>query len=342
MHASLRRGLGREAGIFLYFNATIELVRSWGCGSMTVRLPNLFLIGAMKSGTNYLRKLLNAHPDIFMCEPEEPSYFVDPRHLKAVYPQMWERGLWQSQERYLELFRSAGDATILGEASTNYSKLPIVPGVPERIASFNSEARFMYVLRDPVERAISHYWHMVRHHAEHRPIAEAVRRDRQFAAVSQYAMQLTPFLERFGRDRVAVLIHERLLADPKGVMRGVYQWLGVDAAAAHLSGIAEPENVTPDVISMPNWGGIPRRLRQARTLRGTMERIPPSVRRVLHRLTARDTLRRSVDVTKAVAFLRPELRRQTDELARMLGCTFPEWATLYASGPMPTVPPTLV
>jgi hypothetical protein len=36
---------------------------------MTLRLPNLFLIGTMKSGTNYLRKLLNAHPDIFMCEP---------------------------------------------------------------------------------------------------------------------------------------------------------------------------------------------------------------------------------------------------------------------------------
>ena len=37
----------------------------------------------MKSGTTYLRKLLNAHPDIFMCEPDEPSYFVDPRHLKT-------------------------------------------------------------------------------------------------------------------------------------------------------------------------------------------------------------------------------------------------------------------
>ena len=309
---------------------------------MTSRLPNLFLIGAMKSGTNYLRKLLNAHPDIFMCEPEEPSYFVDPRHLRTVYPMMWERGLWQSQERYLTLFQSAGDARFLGEASTNYSKLPMVPGVPERIAAFNPRARFIYLLRDPVERAISHYWHMVRHHAEHRPIAEAVRRDQQFAAVSHYAMQLTPYLELFGRDRVTVLIHERLVADPKGVMRGVYQWLGLDAAATDLAGLAEAENVTPDLINMPRWGGIPRRLRQARALRGAMERIPPSVRQVLHRLTTRDTLRRSVEVAEAVAFLRPELRRPTDELARMLGYTFPEWTTLYgASAPMRGLPPTL-
>ena len=57
--------------------------RSSGRGCvMTRRKPNLFLIGAMKSGTTYLRKLLKAHPDIFMCEPDEPSYFVDPRQLK--------------------------------------------------------------------------------------------------------------------------------------------------------------------------------------------------------------------------------------------------------------------
>jgi hypothetical protein len=116
----------------------------------------------------------------------------------------------------------------------------MVPGVPERIAAFNPEARFIYLLRDPVERAISHYWHIVRHHTEHRPIAEAVRRDRQFAAVSHYAMQLTPFPERFGRDRVAVRVHERLVADPKGGIRGVYQWLGVDAAAAPYPALRSP------------------------------------------------------------------------------------------------------
>jgi Sulfotransferase family len=321
----------REASVALCWLAAAQHSPAGGRKSMTQRKPNMFLIGAMKSGTTYLRKLLNAHPDIFMCEPEEPSYFVDPRHLKKVYPKMWEQGLWQSRERYLELFQPAGDATVLGEASTNYSKLPMVPGVPERIAAFNPEARFIYVLRDPVERAISHYWHMARHHAEHRPIAEAVRRDRQFVAVSNYVMQLTPFLEWFGRDRVTVLIHERLIADPNGVMRGVYQWLGVDATAADLSGLAEPENVTPDVISMPLWRGIPRRLRQAPALQGAMEQLPPSVRQVLHRLTTRDTPRQSVEATEAVAFLRRELQPQTDELARMLGFRFPEWTTLYGA-----------
>jgi sulfotransferase family protein len=72
---------------------------------MRSRKPNLFVIGAMKSGTNYLRKLLNAHPAIFMCEPGEPNHFVEPRQLKTIWTDMWKRGFWQSEQHYLELFR---------------------------------------------------------------------------------------------------------------------------------------------------------------------------------------------------------------------------------------------
>src|SRR5277367_2746147 len=175
------------------------------------RKPGLFLIGAMKSGTNYLRKLLDLHPSIFMTEADEPSYFVDPQELKAIWPEMWARGYWRDERNYLRLFASAGEATVLGEASTNYAKSPLVTGVVERIHAFNPDARLIYLLRDPVERTISHYWHMVRYHSECRSIAAAIRHDTQYVAVSHYAMQLAPFRERFGDDRIMVLTHEALV-----------------------------------------------------------------------------------------------------------------------------------
>lgn len=127
---------------------------------MTRRKPNLFLIGAMKSGTTYLRKLLNAHPDIFMCDPDEPSYFVDPRWLRTLYPEMWERGLWRNEGRYLDLFRPGGDARILGEASTNYTMLPLLWGVPRRIAALNPEARSSICCetRSSAQSAITGMW----------------------------------------------------------------------------------------------------------------------------------------------------------------------------------------
>ena len=164
----------------------------------------------MKSGTTYLNKLLAAHPAIFMCSPEEPSYFVDPKQLRKLWPDTWDAGFWRSEEHYLQLFQSAGEAFLLGEASTNYTKLPLVPGVAERILHFNPDARFVYLMRDPVERTISHYWHMVRFHAERRPILEAVRAEPQYLDVSHYAMQLLPYLNLFGRDHVAILTYEQL------------------------------------------------------------------------------------------------------------------------------------
>jgi Sulfotransferase family len=303
---------------------------------MAGRKPTLFLIGAMKSGTTYLRKLLHAHPAIFMCDPDEPSYFVDPRQLKALWPDMWERGFWRSEAHYLQLFGAAGAATILGEASTSYTKHPLVSGVPERIGAFSPDARFVYLMRDPVERTLSHYWHMVRYHAEHRLAAEAVRRDSQFVAVSDYAMQLAPFLQRFGRERVAVLTHEDLVRDPVAVMRSLYGWLGVDPAAAEMAGFARPEHVTPEVIRAPLWGGLPRRLRQSSPLRRLVPYIPLPVQAALRRVTNRDVWRQSVDVGDAIGFLRPIQRRQTEELARMLGRDFPEWTTLYGEERRPT------
>jgi hypothetical protein len=131
------------------------------------------------------------------------------------------------------------------------------------------------------------------------------------------------------------VIHERLIADPAGVMRSVYEWLEVDAAAADPSGFAEPENASPEIVSMAGWGGFPRRLRQAPQLRGAIERLPPAVQRTLHRLTTREVRRRAVDATEAVAFLQPLQLRQTEELAQLLGCSFPEWTTLYGE-PSPT------
>ena len=292
------------------------------------RKPSLFVIGAMKSGTTYLRKLLSAHPAIFMSEPDEPSYFVDPRQLKAIWPEMWERGFWRSEEQYLRLFQSAGRATILGEASTNYTKLPSITGVAERIREFNPDARLIYLMRDPVERTLSHYWHMVRYHTEHRPIAVAIRRDSQFVDVSHYAMQLGPFLERFGRDNVAVLTHETLIADPIGTMRSLYRWLGIDPTLADVSGFAEAENVTPEVIRAPQWGALARRFGRLPPIRRITSHIPQSLQATLREITNRDIRRQSVDVTEVIRFLQPSQRRQTEELMELLGRDFPEWRTL--------------
>lgn len=296
-----------------------------------LRKPNLFVIGAMKSGTSYLSRLLGSHPAIFIPGLEEPSYFVPPDRLRDLWPYMWDQGIWRSEEAYLRLFLPGGDVPILGDASTNYSKIPLIFGVHERIARFNEAARFIYIMRDPVERSISHYWHMVRFNAEYRPMHIAIRQDPQYLAVSHYAMQLAPYFSLFGKDRVFTLTFEELTREPDRTMQNLYHWLGVDPSAAAPAASVCAENVTPEVVAQPSFFGIAHRLRHFTSLRTVTPHLPTTVRGAAKRLTSVRVNRQSVDPSLVVEFLRPIQLHQTHTLTSMLGRDFPEWATLFAT-----------
>jgi hypothetical protein len=295
---------------------------------MTLRKPNLFIIGAMKSGTTYLAKLLEAHPHIFICRPEEPSYFVESQQLRTLYPKIWDLGYWKSEDRYLRLFEAAVTATVIGEASTNYTKLPIVRGVPEKIRKFNPDARFIYILRDPIERTISHYWHMVRYHAERRPILAAVNEDPHYRDVSHYAMQLTAFFECFDRKQIRILTFEELTRKPNEMMQDICNWLEINPLLNEPSAV-RAEHVTPQIVKMATGYGMLRWLRQSRALRPVIPYVPHVIRRFGVQFAERAIDRQSIDTSEVASFLRPIQIKQTEELSRLLGRGFPEWVTLY-------------
>jgi Sulfotransferase family len=285
----------------------------------------------MKSGTRYLTKLLNSHPSIFMCDPEEPSFFVDQAQLRRLWPDMWDRGYWKGQESYLRLFQTAENATILGESSIYYTKRPLVMGVPEKIQQFNPDARFIYIMRDPVERAMSHYWHMVNWEGEWRSILDAIKEEPQYRDVSYYAMQLTPFIELFGREKINVLTLEELTRDPNETMKGLWKWLNIDCSV-EAKGVDRPENVTPEIVAKSTLFGVHRRLRRLRIMRSIVSQLPPSIRQIGQkgtRLARRQINRRAVEASNVIEFLRPIQIRQTEELVQLVGRDLTEWSTLF-------------
>jgi len=290
--------------------------------------PNLFLVGAMKAGTSYLSGLLAAHPSVFMSSPKEPCHFVDPSALRRDWPSAWAQGYWRSAERYLSLFAAAGDAAVVGEASTVYSQLPLFAHVPERILAFNPAARFIYIMRDPIERTVSHYWHRVRWWGEYRTPLSAIRSDPRYTDVSHYARQLSVFLHCAGRERVYTLTLEALLADPVVQLQRLYAWLGVDASFQPAT-LGVPDNVLPNVIEQVRGFGLLDRLRRTATYHRAWPWLPRWLCRLGAHLAARPVRPFDVDTSQVAELLRPLQQRQTEELSRLLGRSFPEWRTLY-------------
>lgn len=114
-----------------------------------MKTPNLFIIGAPKSGTSALAAYLDEHPNVFFSNPKEPFFW------STDYPRLRKRQGLSSTDDYLKLFRSATtDHQIVGEGSTNYLRSQVaIAGILE----FNPAAKFIVMLRNPVE--VAHAFH---------------------------------------------------------------------------------------------------------------------------------------------------------------------------------------
>ncbi len=293
------------------------------------RKPNLFIIGSMKSGTGYLHTLLASHPSIVMSDPKEPCAFVEPQQLRDLFRWAWDQGYWRDRERYLQLFESSEAATVRGEGSVYYTHRPLATGVPKRLHEFNPNSRLLYVMRDPIERAISHYWHQVRWHGEHRSLPSAINNDPRYQDVSNYAMQLAPYFELFAREQIKALTFEELTNNTKSTVSEIFRWLNVGQSTAFET--VPPQNVTPEIIEKRRGRGLLTGLRHKNRLsQVAMESVPESVTRLAVRLVSRKVMRSRIEASDIADYLRALQQKQTAELTKLLGREFPEWATLYA------------
>ena len=115
-------------------------------------MPNFLIIGAMKSGTTALYYYLEQHPDIYMSPVKEPNFFSSHKQENAA-DTVTEFGI------YRQLFSGGSGKKAIGEASHSYL---YEPGAAAEIRRYIPEAKLIAILRNPIERAYSHFLHMVR------------------------------------------------------------------------------------------------------------------------------------------------------------------------------------
>ena len=290
--------------------------------------PNLFIIGAMKSGTTYLHDLLSAHPEIFMSKIKEPCFFVKNAELKKFAPSMWNMGISENHDKYCQLFENVTSEKIVGESSTLYTKFPTLSDVPEKIYSFNPDARFIYVMRDPIERTLSHFWHNVRVESRMVDIYEGIKSDPHYMNVSYYALQIKQYLKYFDKNQFFFCTFENMVKDPENMLRNIFDWLNVDAAFKNPN-IDQPKNVTPKDINVSKHELLSYKVRNIKPVRKLIDKIPYSLWKVLNKPNTQKVDKVSVTVDNITQYLRPIQKEQTEELKDLLAMDFPEWKSLY-------------
>lgn len=207
--------------------------------------PNLFIVGASKAGSSALHAYLAAHPQICMSREKEPCFFVDPGELRSAWPIMARQPCSHDWDAYLDLWNDGENARYRGEGSVFYSQAPHRSNVPARIAAVSPDARIIYTVREPVTRAIGHYWQRFKEFQEPLPLDRAVRENPLYRDTSDYALQYRAYLEHFDASQIRVIVAEDLRAHRREVLAQCIDWLGLEPFAYEEFQLADRHRSPP-------------------------------------------------------------------------------------------------
>ncbi len=237
-----------------------------------MRKVDFFIVGAAKAGTTSLYQYLNKHPDIYFSPVKEPNYFATDINIDK-FSETYKNNTFLDLERYFSqdtlsplqltyirkaehyerLFSGMNSEKLAGEASTSY----LLSGeAAKNIYSHNPEAKIIAMLRNPVDRAFSHYLMALRYGHVTGSFRKVVEKDmnqpqkgigisEMFIEFGKYATQLERYFRRFDQDQLKLILFEDLEKHTDQVVNEVLEFLGL-----------EPLDMTYEELF--NTGKIPR------------------------------------------------------------------------------------
>ncbi|WP_417748819.1 sulfotransferase family protein [Rosistilla oblonga] len=195
-------------------------------------LPSFLIIGSMKSGTTTLYSDLATHPKIWMPEVKEPD---------GLLPQNYSNS--RRRAKYQSLFSPCPNGMITGEASTSYTKLPTYQGVPENArALLGEQLRVIYLVRDPIARAVSHHDFLYRLGHMPQSADQTLVHDRTLVEYSNYQMQLGAWLKVLTREQITVIPFEEYITNREGVFARTCRFLNIEATPLQNGQVAKNQS----------------------------------------------------------------------------------------------------
>jgi Sulfotransferase domain len=293
------------------------------------RMPNLFIIGAAKAGTTALYKYLAQHPQAFLSRSKEPMFFSREEN--------YARGLDWYEGFY---FDGAENYPVRAEATPHY--LYWSEKVAPRMKGVYGErpVKFIVTFRDPVSRAYSWYWNMVREGREDLDFDEALRVEEYrlkqnrselyqlgsmvygYSAGSRYASLLQPYLELFSPENFFFVFQDDLKSHANETCEEIFEFLGIESSIRINASNSNP-------AAMPRFRLLHKTLRQRSLFKGFVKPfIPTRVRRPLKSKMMQVNLKETpyVPLDPQLAHeLRLSYRIEIEKLEKITGRELSSW-----------------
>jgi len=201
-----------------------------------VRLPDFIIGGAMKSATTTLHHIMASHERVFM--PLKELFFFDiddfeqHRNFFVPFGSRWnvhdyDRDFDKNLLWYSSFFKEASEGVLLGEDTTTYLASRKAPA---RIARLLPHVKLIFLLRNPVARAYSQYWHMVGKGSMTYTFEQALRYDPStILQRGHYREQLARYLEFFDRKQIKVVVFEHFVKNLQATVDDVCDFLGLSS-----------------------------------------------------------------------------------------------------------------
>lgn len=271
-------------------------------------VPDFIIIGAMKCGTSSLYHYLQLHPQVGMSAIKEVDYFVAENNF--------DKGV----DWYRSQFK--GDYEAYGEASPNYSKAHYFEGVPQRIHDLLPGVKLIYLVRDPVERIISHYTHNYSEGREHRTIDEALDEleGNHYVMCSKYYWQLEQYLEYFSKDQLLIVPSHKLKNERRTTLEAAFQFIGVEASF-YTPAYEEQKHKTNQ---KRRKGPVSRFILESPVIKTLKGYIPDVVKDPVKKMTRPAVTKPTLSPTSGRK-LKEHLRPDVEQLRTFTGHSFISW-----------------
>ena len=188
---------------------------------------NTFIVGAPKTGTTSLYYYLNQHTNVCMSSIKEPNFFS----AKEVNSLFYKSQIVDEINEYHKLF-SQNKKQIIGEASVSYL---FFDEVPNRIYKYNPKAKIIILLRNPIERALSHYLMDFRLGFCSENFEDIIAQPeifpqyyQQYLELGNYFLQLKRYINVFNENQLSIVFYDDLKSDSQKVMKHIFSFLEIE------------------------------------------------------------------------------------------------------------------